>query len=274
MAGDLILPNSDGFKVTFHNQRSNYDVSAKNVDSAEGREFVRELARTSATPKELRADAMPAEEVLDYAKWLPFAAKRYKISPRIEDYVVVNTPMIPSDIPNRNGVAFPLCELVKFREPPVNRIVYKAWVGCPTHEEHAADDYENALGIILDTSLKRIVNYGNGRHWMVMALLAFDKTKVQNEKRIQRMLNGEVNTYSMGANCQYFTCGLSGVRLDDPRYAARMAKAMEWDVVNDPLTQRPTMLFRNAHDLSADECSTVDDPAWAPALSDTLYQLA
>ncbi|HHN9420446.1 TPA: hypothetical protein ACP7Q5_005074, partial [Escherichia coli] len=40
---------------------------------------------------------------LDYETWLPFAAKTYKISPRIEDYIIVSTLVCPSDIPNRNG---------------------------------------------------------------------------------------------------------------------------------------------------------------------------
>ena len=70
---------------------------------------------------------------LDYNVWLPFAAPVYKISPRIEDYVIVNTIICPSDIPNRNGIAFPATELARFQPPPMNRMAYKAWKGCPVH---------------------------------------------------------------------------------------------------------------------------------------------
>lgn len=262
MSTTIQLHAKGDFRLKFTTQRSNYSVGPQDADKPEGRAFLKELKATTSHP----------EETLDYAKWLPFAAKKYKLSADIEDYVVVNTPMIPSDIPNRNGIAFPLYELVSFRPPPVNRMVYKAWAGCPTHEEHQADDHETALGLILDTSLVRIKNYGGGRHWMVMALLAFDKTKAV--ERVSRILNGEINTYSMGATCQYFTCGLSGVRLDDPRYEYRLKKALEWDIVKDPTTMQDSLLFRNAHELTPGECSTVEDPAWVPATSDFMYDLA
>ena len=51
---------------------------------------------------------------LDWKTWLPFAAKPYHISPNPDDYVIVATPIIPSDLPNRNGVGFPLNQLLKF----------------------------------------------------------------------------------------------------------------------------------------------------------------
>lgn len=262
MSNTVQLHASGNFGIKFTSQKSNYAIGPQDADKPEGRDFLKHMKATTTHPG----------ETLDYGKWLPFAAKKYKISSNIEDYVVVNTPMIPSDIPNRNGVAFPLHELISFRPPPVNRLVYKAWTGCPTHEEHQADDHETALGIILDTSLVRIKNYGNGRHWMVMALLAFDKTKAVD--RVGRILQGEVSTYSMGATCQYFTCGLSGVRLDDPRYSHRLKKQLEWEVVRDPLSGHESLLFRNAHELTPGECSTVDDPAWVPATSDFMYDLA
>lgn len=250
------------FQVSIISPKSTYKSEPQDVDSAAGREYLRELTATTTH----------LEHTLDYQQWLPSAARRYNISKNIEDYVIVNTPMIPSDIPNRNGVAFPLHELLQFREPPVNRIVYKSWVGCPTHLEHQADDCTKALGIILDTSLVQIKNYGNGRHWMVMALLAFDKNKYP--ERARQIQERKVNTYSMGATCEYFTCGMSGVRLDNPAYSHRLAKAMEFDIVVDPLTYKDTLIFRNAHNLVPGECSTVDDPAWAPALSDIVFDLA
>lgn len=249
------------FKLSIVSPKSTYKSEAQDVDSAAGREYLHEMVATTTH----------REETLDYHQWLPAAARKYNISSRIEDYVIVNTPMIPSDIPNRNGVAFPLYELVQFQPPPVNRLVYKSWVGCPCHEEHQADDYTKALGIILDTSMVQIKNFGNGRHYMVMALLAFDKNKYP--ERVQKIQQGKVNTYSMGATCEYFTCGMSGVRLDQPKYSHRMQKPLEFDVVPDPLTYKDTLIFRNAHQLVAGECSTVDDPAWAPALSDIIYEL-
>lgn len=68
--------------------------------------------------------------------FLPFAAKNYHISPDINDYVIFTTVICPADIPNRNGIAFPLAELAKFTPTPSPHFVYKGWIGCPVHEEH------------------------------------------------------------------------------------------------------------------------------------------
>lgn len=249
------------FKISISNPKTVKKPTPQDVDSCSGKDYLQQVTAETTHPGEM----------LDYAKWLPMAAKRYKISPNIEDYIVVNTPMIPSDIPNRNGIAFPLYELVQFQAPPVNRLVYKSWVGCPCHLEHQADDYTRALGVILDTSMVQIKNFGNGRHWMVMALLAFDKNKYP--ERAQQIMDGVANTYSMGATCSYFTCGMTGIRLDDPSQAHRMQKAIDFDVAPDPVTFKDTLQFRNAHELIAGECSSVDDPAWTPALSDLVFDL-
>jgi hypothetical protein len=85
---------------------------------------------------------------LDYETWLPFAAKTYNISPKIEDYIIVSTLVCPSDIPNRNGIAFPAAELAKFQAPPISRMAYKAWQGCPVHFEHDNEVHERAYGVI------------------------------------------------------------------------------------------------------------------------------
>src|ERR1700682_6472592 len=109
---------------------------------------------------------------LDYETWLPFAAKVYKISPRIEDYILVNTPICPSELPNRNGIAFPTSELARFMPPPTNRMAYKAWKSCPLHLEHANEIHEDAYGVILDTSFHKVSGYGNGKLRKVRGLIA------------------------------------------------------------------------------------------------------
>ncbi|MGF3990585.1 hypothetical protein ACQX7T_15195, partial [Staphylococcus aureus] len=114
---------------------------------------------------------------LYYETWLPFAAKTYKISPRIEDYIIVSTLVCPSDIPNRNGIAFPRDELARFLPPPTNRMSYKAWKGCPVHLEHDNEVHERAYGVILDASFHKVEGYGDGKLWKVMGLLAIDKNK-------------------------------------------------------------------------------------------------
>ncbi|WP_438451797.1 hypothetical protein, partial [Listeria monocytogenes] len=127
------------------------------------------------------------------------------ISPRIEDYIIVSTLVCPSDIPNRNGIAFPRDELARFLPPPTNRMSYKAWKGCPVHLEHDNEVHERAYGVILDASFHKVEGYGDGKLWKVMGLLAIDKNKYPDVA--QKVLTREINTYSMGALVDYFTCG-------------------------------------------------------------------
>ncbi len=214
---------------------------------------------------------------LDYADWLPFAAKTYHVSPRIEDYILVKTVVCPSDLPNRNGIAFPAVELAKFLPPPMNRQVYKAWKGCPIHTEHDNEDHTKAHGIILDTFMTRVTGFGGGKLWKVMGLLAIDKNKYPD--RAMQVLTKEVNTYSMGAMVEMFRCGYCGTECyHDPETERHIGchhissiKNVNWGVERSYDGQEH-LSFLNAYGISPIECSIVDDPAWAPALSDEVWE--
>jgi hypothetical protein len=207
---------------------------------------------------------------LDYNVWLPFAAPVYKISPRIEDYVIVNTIICPSDIPNRNGIAFPATELARFQPPPMNRMAYKAWKGCPVHLEHDNEVHERAYGVILDASLQKVEGYGDGKLWKVMGLLAIDKNK--NPEMARKVLTKQINTYSMGALVDYFTCGYCGTQCTSRSTCGHIesTKQVNWKAYRD-FDGSTHLAFLNAHGIQPIECSIVADPAWAPALSDTVY---
>jgi hypothetical protein len=161
------------------------------------------IASTSISVTDVAKDPSVIQK-LDYETWFPYAAKIYEISPNINDYIIIKTPICPSDIPNRNGIGFPLSELVKFQPPPVSRQTYKAWSGCPLHYEHRNEVHEDAYGVILDARMVPILNYGSGRLWKVMGLIALEKYKYPEIAR--RVLEGDINTYSMGAFVDYFTC--------------------------------------------------------------------
>jgi hypothetical protein len=207
---------------------------------------------------------------MDFETWLPFAAKVYKISPRIEDYIIVNTLICPSDIPNRNGIAFPATELGRFLPPPMNRMVYKAWAGCPVHLEHDNEVHEKAYGVILDAALMKVAGFGGGKLWKVMGLLAIDKNK--NPDIAQQVLTRKINTYSMGALVESFTCGYCGAECDSRFTCGHISstKNVNWKKYRD-FDGSTHLAFLNAHSISPIECSIVKDPAWAPALSDTVY---
>lgn len=85
--------------------------------------------------------------------FLPFAAQNYSISPNIDDYLIFTTLICPSDLPNRNGIAFPLSELIRFTPTPSPHMVYKGWNGCPVHLEHC---FPGDVRVRTDRGLKRI----------------------------------------------------------------------------------------------------------------------
>lgn len=211
-------------------------------------------------------------QTLDYANWLPQAAKVYHISPRIEDYVLVTSPICPSDIPNRNGIAFPLAELIAFQPPPIARVAYKAWIGCPVHLEHDNQDDTKAYGVILDTSLHKIVGFNNDKLWKVMGLLAIDKIK--HPEMAERIMSGNINTYSMGALADHFTCSYCDAVCDENNHCHHISsiKAINWNRVVDH-EGKEHIAFLNAHGLGPIETSIVENPAWCPALSDTVQTL-
>lgn len=204
-------------------------------------------------------------------EWLKFAAKVYNISPKIEDYIIVSTIVCPSELPNRNGIAFPTDELVRFQPPPMNRMVYKAWTGCPVHLEHDNEVHERAYGVILDTSFEKVTGYGGGKLWKVMGLLAIDKNKYPDIA--QKVLMKEINTYSMGALVDYFQCGYCGTECSASHVCPHISsvKNVNWGVHKD-YDGQSHMSFLNAYGISPIECSIVADPAWAPALSDEVWE--
>lgn len=142
---------------------------------------------------------------LDVATWLPFAAQAYNVSSDIKDYIIVPVLTLPSDIPNRNGVGFPLKELLKFTRD-TGMPAYRTFKGKPCFYEHQNKDDSKARGVILDAYMKKANGYGNGKLWKVVALLSFDRTK--DPVLCSDILSGKRNSYSMGAlvggyNCSY-----------------------------------------------------------------------
>lgn len=233
---------------------------------------------------------------LDYVTWLPFAAKKYQVSPNIEDYVISVTPICPADLPNRNGYGFPLHELTDFIPPPVARQAYKAWAGCPMHYEHDNEDFRKAIGIVLDSSLTKVKGYGNGALWKVMGLSAVDKTKEPDIAHA--VATKAIQTYSMGCDASEISCSYCGTRAQivgiknktDPRTGAvifdkktgkpekapvyktcshiNMDNDLDWYVLED--YEGKHLVYRNAHGLAPFEFSVVKDPAWTTACSDII----
>jgi hypothetical protein len=197
---------------------------------------------------------------LDFETWLPFAAKPYHISPNVKDYVLVPVIIMPSDLPNRNGVGFPLRELVKFM-PDYGVQAYKTWKGQPTHLEHQNQDVTKAYGVIVDAFMKPMKTHGQGKLWKLMLLLAFDRSK--HPELTSRIETGEVNSYSMGAFVDGYTCSACGAELGgchhlDPKQQGQF------------YIQNGTLIFKNVRGIKGFETSAVSDPAYVSAISDEI----
>ena len=189
---------------------------------------------------------------LGFEKWLPFAAQAYDLSTNIKDYLIHPAMVMMSDVPNRNGVAFPLKELIKWNSDHGMQ-AYRTWVGKPMFEEHRSDVLKTAIGIVIDVRLVPLVGFAGGKIYKVMALIAIDRTK--NSELAKRIEEGKQNTYSMGAFVGGYTCSYCD---------AEVGKCIHIDP-RDPVTfyeQHGKLVYKNVVDIVGYEFSSVEDPAY------------
>lgn len=200
---------------------------------------------------------------LDFKSWLPFAAERLHISSHIADYVLVPCIAMPSDLPNRNGVAFPLREL-KAWNTDQGMLSYQTFKGKPCHVEHQHDDPATAIGVIVDTALVPMKGFGGGGLWKLMLLNAFDRTK--DPHRVQSILDGSINSYSMGAWVDSYTCGYCEADAGTCRHIDLKRSRDFYSIDN-------RLVYRNVKGICGFENSSVADPAYLSAISDVVMPL-
>lgn len=225
--------------------------------------LIRTLSTSSFNKHAIKADMQIAKEevakmqnAVGWELWLPFAAQELELSSDPKDYLIHPVPIMYSDLPNRNGFAFPLTELIKWNVA-MGRQAYKGWSGMPMYKEHKSEDHKKALGIVIDTSLRRIQNYGMGKFWKVMALAAVDRNK--DPVIAEKMEKGDIDTYSMGAWVDYCTCSFCG---------AVAGQCTHVPAENDKVTfytKDGRLVYKNVHGVTPYELSVVEDPAFATA---------
>jgi hypothetical protein len=205
-------------------------------------------------------------------KMLPLAASEYQISSDIKDYVVVPVILLPTDIPNRNSVAFPLEELLKFNV--IHGMPnYKTWVGKPTFEEHANNDHTAAKGIIFDTYLQPISNTVGNIHKLI-ALCGFDRTK--DRELANAILKGDRKSYSMGAMVKTYECAICGA-LSKPRKlnteCGHVVRGMPKLFEDNEGRNIPSYLIAR-NEIVGIEASSVATPAWSSATNSSLFDMS
>lgn len=206
---------------------------------------------------------------LDINTWLKPASEVFNTSSDIRDYVLVPVPVNISELPNTNGDAFSKEEWLRFN-PDEGRLAFQTFKGKPTFIEHNNKDHSKAQGIIFDSHLSPLRGF-KGNHVRLTLLLGFDRTRCP--ERCDRILRGELNTYSKGTTYKAYVCSICGQIVTPKARNFCEHTAFNRPAYLDPRTGR--LAYRNCIGLRGFECSSVDDPAFACAASysDHLMQI-
>lgn len=210
--------------------------------------------------KSLEVEAHPNmtdSRILSFKEWLPFCAKIYNISDNYKDYLLIPVPTIISDIPNRNGVGFPLRELVSWNIEAGCQ-AYKTFIGKPVYLEHNNQNPVEARGVILDSVLRKVKGFGGGKLWKVVNLLAVDRTK--DPMIAQGLASGQLNSFSMGAWVTGYECGYCGAPMGKCGHIR--------EKTTDLYEIDGNLVFKRALGPTYFEVSIVKVPAYPYALSD------
>ena len=202
-----------------------------------------------------------SESLVEAKEILPFASEVYDISPNIKDYILVPVTIMPSDLPNRNGVAFSLKELTTFN-PDSGCLGYKTWKGKGLFEEHQNNDVTKSRGIILDVSLKPITN-AHGDLYSVVTLTAWDRSK--DPMLANAILTGASTCYSMGSYASDFSCSICGA-LHSKGGCDHVKKGKPSFNTYEIMGQRK-LAYLNMVGMMGFEVSAVKDPAFVQAES-------
>tara|TARA_R100000656_G_scaffold104176_1_gene76096 strand:- start:125906 stop:126625 length:720 start_codon:yes stop_codon:yes gene_type:complete len=142
--------------------------------------------------------------------WLPKAAEKLLISGNINDYVITEIPIVSVDVPNRNLDLFPYDEVSSFN-PETGALVYRSFVGKPTHRDHDNRDPRKAKGVIFDANLQKVAGTDL---WKIVILAGWDRTKDRHVA--ESILRGEFKGHSMGALVGYTECNFPGCGATSP----------------------------------------------------------
>lgn len=207
--------------------------------------------------KRVISSTAPFKRDIDVS-WLAAASESYKISPDINDYIVVDIPIVTSDFPNRNLQCFPFEEL-SFFDPLYGCQIYQTFKGKPACVDHDNKDPYKAKGVIIDATMQYIPNLNV---WKVRILEAFDRTK--DPTLVKQILSGERRGYSMGALVGNFVCSVCGAI--ETQYApCAHFKAGKGSIFNGRLT------YQACCQINFIECSSVTEPADPTAESDQVW---
>lgn len=250
-----ILTPPDISKVLARAYTDNHTVVQQLVAKAERDKGAKRRAETSNNNNVIVGHATESTAP-GFELWLPFAAKQLQISPNAKDYLLYIVPVMPSDLPNANGVGFPARELFKWNRSR-GALAYQTMQRMPMHIEHDSDDMTTAAGVVIDTAMTRLTGFADDKLWKMMSLVAID---IKKSDIAQKFDSGEMNTYSMGAMVENYYCSYCGATMGDCSHIQEDSVAFyELD---------GKLVYKLVTGIEFFEFSMVADPAYGMAQSD------
>ncbi len=213
---------------------------------------------SSSVSEELSPQDIQTASALGFDKWLPFAAKEYNISANPKDYLLKPVNIMITELPNRNGVGFSSYELAKWNSE-YKCMAYETWRRAPMFVEHKSDQIKTAVGVIIDVAMKKVVGFGQDKLYKIVCLAAIDRTK--NPEVAAKLESGALNSFSMGAMVQKYTCSVCDAEIDK---CSHISSSNQIDFYE----RGGQLAYRIVHGIVGYELSVVADPAYAVALSD------
>jgi hypothetical protein len=233
-------------------------------------DYAIDVFKAKKDQKIVKSSQIPTNEInkifLDAEGWLPFAAEQYEISASLKDYIMVPVIIMPSDLPNRNGVGFPFSELSKFC-PDTGTMVYQTWKGMPVYYEHKHVP-SNIKGVVFSSLLRPIKNV-QGDLWKVVCLLGVDRKR--DPHLANRILTKDISSYSMGAYVRDYRCTVCGSLESDGGCEHVKIGKPKFDIFNTKIG--PKLGYLEAIDPKGFEVSCVETPAYMSAYSDFMLEI-
>jgi hypothetical protein len=151
------------------------------------------------------SDGIPKR--IDLQEALNFVADVYDISKNPSEYIFVVARAVTAELnsdtplPNENGDAFPLDELLRF-DHRLARRVYKTFDFKPNHINHRAENPRTARGFILDSTFNAL----DPNDQFVECLISIDATK--DPVYAEGIRTGTIDSFSMGCVAEHTTCSI------------------------------------------------------------------
>ncbi len=245
-------------------QELNYKIYADAIGSQPLEMFSLEKQKNRLhVSSSLNLEEAVKDMIDDVPNWLGLASEVMNISSDLKDYILSPVVSMPSDLPNKNGQAFPYHQLSAWN-PQHGMPMYKTWKGKGSFIEHASDDYTQAKGIIFSSMLLPIKNT-TGNIWKVVKLVGIDRSR--DSVLANDILTKKRKHWSMGAYAEDYECSICGSHYSDGDCEHLEAKADQppkFPIFNNMLA------YWNVERPVGFEISSVAKPAFSSA-EDTSY---